>query len=187
MHCRSTRCTTAGTCSDGRHMRVRRRTLERRAATASPHYRWVLQLRQGGPQCRCHLSPCAAYWTAAIRNAHESQGQERKYNCALQLASSGIQVDCRFYSGVAALSIHNGYHSLGDLHPQPGEQPRFAQLFIHDSVAPRMDAYGSEAGLDAALLAEMQHMLRHNNVWVRPLARGHKRTCICKSAPLART
>ena len=61
---------------------------------------------------------------------------------------------------VAALKIHGGaYHSLGDLHPQPGQQAVFAQLVVFDGVEQHMAAYGTKAGLDAALLGELRRML----------------------------
>src|SRR5450759_4355957 len=89
------------------------------------------------------------------------------YNCALQLASSGIHTN-EVHGHVKHLRIQGGiYHLIGALNPDEGRPPQFAQLYIYDNeheLQNRGNVMG--AGLDIAMMSRLQTMLHEHNAYV---------------------
>ncbi|KZP06047.1 hypothetical protein FIBSPDRAFT_764983, partial [Athelia psychrophila] len=59
------------------------------------------------------------------------------YNSALAFTSLGVQVDQAVInaSGLHSFRIHGELcHKTGSLLPREGEQPMYAQLYVHDPV-----------------------------------------------------
>eukprot|EP00727_Mastigamoeba_balamuthi_P003463 m51a1_g13113 hypothetical protein (420) ;mRNA; r:97-1907 len=64
----------------------------------------------------------------------------RGYNCALQFASSTIDVGEAMW-GAHNVRIHGSlYHVIGPLRPAPGQPAKFAQMYVFDTVAQQADA-----------------------------------------------
>ncbi len=94
----------------------------------------------------------------------------RQYNSVMQMASTGLKVDGSLTGGVQSLRMHGGtYHRIGALHPEPGQQPRFAQLYIYDSEAQRdarMQAFGTRAELDPVIVGRLGDEMAAHNLFV---------------------
>lgn len=59
------------------------------------------------------------------------------------------------------------HHNIGSLLPNPGEQPKFAQLYIHDTANELDNRLASLPGLNSEILLELQNMLHDNNPYVQ--------------------
>ncbi|XP_057456530.1 uncharacterized protein LOC130747576 [Lotus japonicus] len=97
----------------------------------------------------------------------------RAYNSMFAFTSIGGKVETTVNNGGGppqfVLSGQN-YHRIGTLLPQPGEMPKFAQLYIYDTQnenANRMKPFNSlkEADkLDISLVDELKQMIDESNV-----------------------
>jgi hypothetical protein len=62
----------------------------------------------------------------------------RTFNNAYAFTSVGCKIDMKFPGRIGPYNfrIHGSlYHRVGSLLPAPGEQPQYAQIYIHDSAA----------------------------------------------------
>ena len=95
----------------------------------------------------------------------------RQYNCALQMASSGIKIDTP-PNGISMIVVKGAIHHLiGPLIPDQGS-PKFAQLYIIDNqdeeVNQRITNLGGvNSDLDRELLKRLQDMLHTFNPFVK--------------------
>lgn len=93
----------------------------------------------------------------------------RKYNNSLAFTSVSLTLDNRLgpQTSVYSLNIQGQLcHYQGTLHPQPGDRPRFAQLYIYDSTYAtdvRREGARAEYGheLNNSLLRDLDEVLRH--------------------------
>ena len=83
-----------------------------------------------------------------------------------KFALSGYDPNVRYHGRI--------YHSLGPLVPDPSEQKKCAQFFIHDGsisteeeAEQRMNASGSSKQLDKSVLIKLQQMLHRENRFVK--------------------
>jgi hypothetical protein len=99
----------------------------------------------------------------------------RKYNSALQMASSGLKDIAPQRGGPSVIAIRGAlHHLLGPAVPAAGQPHQFAQLYIiedqNEEVAARMAALGQGGDdMDAGLLQEIQQCLHTHNTYVREL------------------
>ena len=69
--------------------------------------------------------------------------------------------------GPYSFRLHGAmYHKMGSLHPQDGQQPVYAQLYIYDDQAALAARNSRNPNLDPFLMAELQQMLIANNPFV---------------------
>ncbi|KAJ9516250.1 hypothetical protein QJQ45_001134 [Haematococcus lacustris] len=112
--------------------------------------------------------PLARLLQEQTQRGREFRQGIRQYNCSLQLASSAIRVDRSIHSGVQQIVVNGAvHHHMGGLQPAPGEQPRFAQLYILDpqlQLERRLDVFEN---LDQQVLLQLQHMLLQSNPYVQ--------------------
>lgn len=155
----------------------------------------------GGMLCCNHGKACSisSLWPQAtpqpllrLLSANPAQDAEartfqqnlRKYNCLLQMASSGIKLS-NPPTGVSMLAVRGGvYHMLPSLQPNASEPAKFAQLYIIDDedeqIAKRLAALNLHAGpagpaqpaaadntVNTVTLRSLQDMMVANNQYVR--------------------
>jgi len=94
----------------------------------------------------------------------------REYNSALSFTSLKYSPDNRtalLGLEINCFQIHGElYHLQGPLEPQPGEQPKFAQLFLYDpqyAAGVRPDCHPQ---LDEAILERLTCMLHETNPFI---------------------
>lgn len=94
----------------------------------------------------------------------------------LSFPSMGGKVDQTVQDGRGPYSfrIHGeNYHQLESLVPEPGNMPKFAQLYINDSeheIRNRVDAMGRGQGssrINESIVEGLQHMLNMINPYVK--------------------
>jgi hypothetical protein len=96
----------------------------------------------------------------------------RAYNCALQMASTGLHIHCS-EQGINMIAIKRAmHHLLGPLQLAEHDVPQFAQLYIINSVdaqvKARLAALGATgAALHQPTLAGLQQMLHDHNTFVQ--------------------
>jgi hypothetical protein len=93
----------------------------------------------------------------------------RAYNCALQLASTGVDSSREEDGFIKHLRIQGKiYHCIGPLHPDVGCPPQFAQLYIHDTEH-EIDNRGRVMTnrIDKGILGQLQNEMHEHNAYVR--------------------
>ena len=99
----------------------------------------------------------------------------RSYNNSLALASLGIDKKEIMNEGFSPSLKFQGtiYHNIGALKPNEGEQPKFAQHYIHDAsmtaddeVAMRMKS-ANNTNLKPDIVKQLQEMLHIHNPYVK--------------------
>ncbi|XP_056864414.1 uncharacterized protein LOC130511444 [Raphanus sativus] len=102
----------------------------------------------------------------------------RAYNMMFSFTSLGKKIDHSINNGrgpfVFRMSGEN-YHRIGDIVPEPGQAPKFSQLYIIDTlneIKNRLDAYAGSDGASAKKLREplvllLQNMLDQYNPHVK--------------------
>ena len=92
----------------------------------------------------------------------------RQYNCALQMASSGM-VNAAPTQGISMIiALGAVYHLMGPLIPNQGV-PKFAQLYIIDNSLDQLNqrmSHFSNTGMSRELLYRLQQCLHENNPFV---------------------
>ena len=100
----------------------------------------------------------------------------RTYNSALQMASTGAQVDYGSMGSNGNFRISGSvYHRIGPLLPVADQPPKFAQLYLVDSeheLQNRMKAFDKDGkkddrGMRPHILEALQSMLHNCNHFVR--------------------
>ena len=92
-----------------------------------------------------------------------------QYNSAFAFTSVAMEVDNAVLNGRGPYSfrLHGAmYHKMGSLHPQDGQQPVYAQLYIYDDQAALAARNSRNPNLDPFLMEELQQMLIANNPFV---------------------
>jgi hypothetical protein len=91
----------------------------------------------------------------------------RAYNSALAFTSVGVNLDRNLTpNGVYTYRIQGAlYHRIGSLLPAAGEQPKFSQLYFHDTENETANRLAVLGGLDETVLNILQQILHsHNNI-----------------------
>ena len=100
----------------------------------------------------------------------------RTYKSALQMASTGAQVDYGSMGSTGTFRISGSvYHCIGPLSPVADQPPKFAQLYLVDSeyeLQNRMKAFDKDGkkddrGMRPHVLEALQNMLHSCNHFVR--------------------
>ncbi|KAF8388771.1 hypothetical protein HHK36_025451 [Tetracentron sinense] len=100
----------------------------------------------------------------------------RTYNSMLSFTSMGGKIDNSVLDGQGPYAFRiNGanYHKIGSLLPSPGNKPKFAQLYVHDTeneIQNRIEAVNfksSPAKIEASVLHGLQCMLDDINPYVK--------------------
>jgi hypothetical protein len=106
----------------------------------------------------------------------------RNYNNSFAFSSLGVKIDSSVYgpSGVYTFRIQGELiHRIGSLLPtSDDQQPRFAQIYIHDSDPQRQaDTRISyhHGLLDRSLVLQLQHMLRLHNPYIEVFMTARER------------
>ncbi len=94
-------------------------------------------------------------------DAKDFRQRIRSYNNALAFTSVGPNLDTSVAQpGNYTYHLHGElYHRMGSLLPQPGEAPKFAQLYISDSHAELDGRMGNFGGLNRDTMQSLQTML----------------------------
>ena len=103
---------------------------------------------------------------SATPRAQKFRENIHQYNCAFTFTSVAVNIDQTVLNGCGPYSfrMHGGlYHSMGTLHPQEGQSPRYAQLYIYDQQAALAARNGNNLNLDHVLMADIQEMMDTNN------------------------
>ena len=104
-------------------------------------------------------------------DGHQSvsfRNHTRAYNAANAFTSLGVQIDDRVLPGIGPTSftIHGQLrHRTGSLREQPGEDPVYAQLYIHDPAEALNFRAKRNPYLRRDVLSIIQGSLGHNNVF----------------------
>jgi hypothetical protein len=98
-------------------------------------------------------------------NAKDFCQRIRSYNNALAFTSMGANLDTSVAQpGNYTYRLRDEfYHRMGSLLPQPGEAPKFAQLYINDSHAELDGQMGNFGGLNRDTMQSLQTMLHACN------------------------
>jgi len=101
-------------------------------------------------------------------DAKDFRQRIRSYNNALAFTSMGANLDTSVAQpGNYTYRLRGElYHRMGSLLPQPGEAPKFAQLYINDSQAELDGRMGNFGGLNRDTMQSLQTMLHACNPYV---------------------
>ena len=110
-------------------------------------------------------------WTD--RTAHFQQNI-RSYNNAVSFTSLGAKLDRAITDTMNAAGIYTFriqgalHHSMGSLLPPPGERPRFAQVYMFDSIQEQLQfRHETHPNLDLDVLQLLSMVLREVNPYVQ--------------------
>lgn len=109
-----------------------------------------------------------------LRSSNNFRINIRAYNNSLALASLGIDKEIKNEGFSPSLKFQGAiYHNIGALKPNEGEQPKFAQHYIHDAsmtvddeVAMRMKS-ANNINLKPDIVKQLQEMLHIHNPYVK--------------------
>ena len=94
----------------------------------------------------------------------------RQYNCALQMASSGMKIQQPRQPGISMIVAKGAvYHDIGPLVPTGDNAPKFAQLYIIDNDLEEVDhrlSHFARSAMNRELLHRLQVMLHAVNPFV---------------------
>lgn len=125
-------------------------------------------------QVKLPLLPLTPPYLESLLGDQQYRPKSRTYNSLLSFTSTGGKIDHTVNDGrgpyVYRISGSN-YHRIGSLLPQPGEDPKFAQLYIYDvnnETRNRLNTMGgSEAStINPGTLEGLQRMLDNINPYV---------------------
>jgi hypothetical protein len=111
------------------------------------------------------LEPLKWFLTSNEADAKDFRQRICSYNNALAFTSVGANLD----TNVAQLGNYTYclrselYHRMGSLLPQPGEAPKFAQLYISDPHAELDGQMGNFGDLNRDIMQSLQTMLHECN------------------------
>ncbi|KAI5398344.1 hypothetical protein KIW84_063942 [Lathyrus oleraceus] len=111
------------------------------------------------------------------------QQQIRMYNVMFAFTSPGAKVDNRFNNGRCPPNFRiqgQSCHRIGSMLPMPGQNPRFAQLYIYDTeneIENRMHGFRSKSGVDVNIVRKLSEMLYEHNVHAQSFRMARDRLC----------
>ncbi|KAI5392584.1 hypothetical protein KIW84_077109 [Lathyrus oleraceus] len=111
------------------------------------------------------------------------QQQIRMYNVMFAFTSPAAKVDNRFNNGRCPPNFHiqgQSCHRIGSMLPVPGQNPRFAQLYVYDTeneIENRMHGFRSKSGVDVNIVRKLSEMLYECNVHAQSFRMARDRLC----------
>ncbi|KAI5434866.1 hypothetical protein KIW84_021620 [Lathyrus oleraceus] len=111
------------------------------------------------------------------------QQQIRMYNVMFAFTSPGAKVDNRFNNGRCPPNFRiqgQSCHRIGSMLPMPGQNPRFAQLYLYDTeneIENRMHGFRSKSGVDVNIVRKLSEMLYEHNVHAQSFRMARDRLC----------
>ncbi|KAI5440250.1 hypothetical protein KIW84_025541 [Lathyrus oleraceus] len=111
------------------------------------------------------------------------QQQIRMYNVMFAFTSPGAKVDNRFNNGRCPPNFRiqgQSCHRIGSMLPMPGQNPRFAQLYVYDTeneIENRMHGFSSKSGVDVNIVRKISEMLYEHNVHAQSFRMARDRLC----------
>ncbi|KAI5420168.1 hypothetical protein KIW84_044089 [Lathyrus oleraceus] len=111
------------------------------------------------------------------------QQQIRMYNVMFAFTSPGAKVDNRFNNGRCPPNFRiqgQSCHRIGSMLPMPGQNPRFAQLYVYDTeneIENRMHGFRSKSGVDVNIVRKLSEMLYEHNVHAQSFRMARDRLC----------
>ncbi|KAI5410637.1 hypothetical protein KIW84_055960 [Lathyrus oleraceus] len=111
------------------------------------------------------------------------QQQIRMYNVMFVFTSPGAKVDNRFNNGRCPSNFRiqgQSCHRIGSMLPMPGQNPRFAQLYVYDTeneIENRMHGFRSKSGVDVNIVRKLSEMLYEHNVHAQSFRMARDRLC----------
>ncbi|KAI5431135.1 hypothetical protein KIW84_035336 [Lathyrus oleraceus] len=111
------------------------------------------------------------------------QQQIRMYNVMFAFTSLGTKVDNRFNNGTCPPNFRiqgQSCHRIGSMLPMPGQNPRFAQLYVYDTeneIENRMHGFRSKSGVDVNIVRKLSEMLYEHNVHAQSFRMARDRLC----------
>ena len=102
--------------------------------------------------------------------SNEFRRNIRLYNSALSCASRGFSGKPFAYPnsrGPQMFKVSGQiYHCMGNVEPNPGENPQFSQMYVYDQQHELDNRLNTIPGLNQQTLEELQKMLHENNEWI---------------------
>ena len=101
----------------------------------------------------------------------------RQYNAAFAFTSLGVKQDHAINHGAGpyVFRIHGGlYHRAGALLPVPGEQPSYAQLYVHDPRAAADQRSHRNENLRPAIIQMIQTVLSEHHFYAGIYRHAHE-------------
>ncbi|XP_058784726.1 uncharacterized protein LOC131659570 [Vicia villosa] len=98
------------------------------------------------------------------------QQQIRLFNMMFAFTSPGAKMDNRFNNGRSPPNYRiqgQSCHRIGSMLPLPGQNPRFAQLYIFDTeheIHHRVKGFKTKDGIDVNIVKKLSSMLYQHNV-----------------------
>ncbi|XP_058726301.1 uncharacterized protein LOC131597634 [Vicia villosa] len=98
------------------------------------------------------------------------QQQIRLFNMMFAFTSPGAKMDNRFNNGRGPPNYRiqgQSCHRIGSMLPLPGQNPRFAQLYIYDTeheIQHRVNEFKTKDGIDLDIVKKLSSMLYQHNV-----------------------
>ncbi|KAI5411923.1 hypothetical protein KIW84_056843 [Lathyrus oleraceus] len=111
------------------------------------------------------------------------QQQIRMYNVMFAFTSPGAKVDNRFNNGRCPPNFRiqgQSCHRIGSMLPVPGQNPRFAQLYVYDTeneIENRMHGFRSKSGVDVNIVRKLSEMLYEHNVHAQSFRMARDKLC----------
>ncbi|KAI5383244.1 hypothetical protein KIW84_070594 [Lathyrus oleraceus] len=111
------------------------------------------------------------------------QQQIRMYNVMFAFTSPGAKVDNRFNNGRCPPNFRiqgQSCHRIGSMLPMPGQNPRFAQLYVYDTeneIENRMHGFRSKSGVDVNIVKKLSEMLYEHNVHAQSFRMARDKLC----------
>ncbi|KAI5381348.1 hypothetical protein KIW84_UN0806 [Lathyrus oleraceus] len=109
--------------------------------------------------------------------------QIRMYNVMFAFTSPGAKVDNRFNNGRCLPNFRiqgQSCHRIGSMLPMPGQNPRFAQLYVYDTeneIENRIHGFRSKSGVDVNIVRKLSEMLYEHNVHAQSFRMARDRLC----------
>ncbi len=115
--------------------------------------------------------------TSNEADAKDFRQHIRSYNNALAFTSVGANLDTSVAQpGNYTYRLRGElYHRMGSLLPQPGKEPKFAQLYISDPRAELDGWMGNFGGLNTDIMQSLQTMLHECNPYASIYQRAMER------------
>ncbi len=107
--------------------------------------------------------------TSKESSAVKFRNQIRMYNSVLAFTLFGAKVDESITGGPGPYSFRiqgELYHKIGSLCPAEGQQPQFAQLYIHDTKHEHQNRHAVMPSLDPTTLDQLLTMMYNINPYV---------------------
>ncbi len=127
-------------------------------------------------------------FTSNNRQAVEFRENIRQYNAALAFTSMGVHEDKAINNGGSTYVYRiNGElcHRIGALVPSEGQQPQYAQLYIHDPHAALAQRMRRNSNLRPDTMASLQALLLEFHAYSAAFKHAHEVLCESQSQEIS--